>query len=198
MNATWLGERVAAPNVKLLTKNVILNKVAGTWGPNNTFRFPAQGGTGGIWIAVANTLEKEKTSFGTHATVIKVDANAKKVHLEDGQFSPENVRLKVRIFFQSFRGFAHSPSTGTVVKYGSLISTMAVDYLAQSMGDVKLQQMCKPLFYSSTNVIGIGIRGERPERIGDKCWVRCSPASFESLLTSPESLLKYSLPMLKC
>jgi hypothetical protein len=86
MNATWLGERVAAPNVRLLTKNVILNKVAETWGPNATFRFPAQGGTGGIWIAVASTLEKEKTYFGTHGTVIKVDADAKKVHLNDGQF----------------------------------------------------------------------------------------------------------------
>jgi len=37
-----------------------------------------------------------------------------------------------------------------VVNYGSLISTMAIDSLAQSMGDTQLQQMCKPLFYSST------------------------------------------------
>ena len=48
---------------------------------------------------------------------------------------------------------------------------MAIDSLAQSLGDGQLQQMCKPLFYSSTNVIGPGIRGQRPERIGDKCWV---------------------------
>lgn len=58
---------------------------------------------------------------------------------------------------------------------------MAVDDLARSMGDVKLQQMCKPLFYSSTNVIGIGIRGERPERIGDKCWVSCITFSTSNL-----------------
>ncbi|KAG8404823.1 hypothetical protein J3459_016637 [Metarhizium acridum] len=143
MNATWLGERVAAPNVKLLTSNAVLNKVAGPWGPNATFRFPARGGTGGIWIAVANTLDKKKTIFGEHATVTRVDAHAKNVYLKDG----------------------------TVVKYSSLISTMAVDHLAEAMGDVKLQQMCKPLFYSSTNVIGVGIRGKRPERIGDKCWL---------------------------
>jgi hypothetical protein len=86
MNATWLGERVAAPNVKLLTKNVILNKVARTWGPNATFRFPAHGGTGGIWIAVASTLDKKKTYFGAHGIVTKVDADAKKVHLKDGEF----------------------------------------------------------------------------------------------------------------
>lgn len=64
-------------------------------------------------------------------------------------------------------------TTGTVVNYRSLISTMSIDHLAESMGDTKLQQMCKPLFYSSTNVVGVGIRGERPSRIGDKCWV-CS------------------------
>ena len=58
-----------------------------------------------------------------------------------------------------------------MVNYGSLISTMAIDSLAQSMGDTQLQQMCKPLFYSSTNVIGVGVRGPRPGRIGDKCWV---------------------------
>lgn len=48
---------------------------------------------------------------------------------------------------------------------------MAVDHLAKTMNDDHLAQLCKPLFYSSTNVIGVGIRGERPERIGDKCWV---------------------------
>lgn len=51
---------------------------------------------------------------------------------------------------------------------------MAVDYLAEAMADTKLLQMCKPLFYSSTNVIGVGIRGKLPERIGYKCWV-CQP-----------------------
>lgn len=85
MNATWLGERVAAPNVKLLTENAVLGKVAGNWGPNATFRFPARGGTGGIWTAVAGTLDGGKTRFGSHAGVTKVDADAKRVHLQDGK-----------------------------------------------------------------------------------------------------------------
>lgn len=61
-------------------------------------------------------------------------------------------------------------SIGTTIKYGALISTMAVDQLAETMGDAKLQKSLKPLYYSSTNVIGVGIRGKRPDRIGDKCW----------------------------
>lgn len=59
-----------------------------------------------------------------------------------------------------------------------MISTMAVDDLARTMNDVKLQQMCEPLYYSTTNVVGIGIRGERPERIGDKCWVSSIDSSY--------------------
>ncbi|KAI4842717.1 FAD/NAD(P)-binding domain-containing protein, partial [Aureobasidium sp. EXF-8845] len=136
-------ERVAAPDLKTVTKNVILNKTAGNWGPNATFRFPAVGGTGGIWIAVADTLPKEKTMYGPHATVTKVDADAHTVSLKDG----------------------------TTIKYGKLVSTMSVDFLTKAMGNHDLHQLSLGLFYSSTHVIGVGIRGHRPERIGDKCWL---------------------------
>ena len=84
MNPTWLGERVAAPDVKLLMNNVIMDKVAGNWGPNALFRFPAHGGTGGIWIAVAKTLPSKNCRFGEHGAVTKVDADAKTAHLKDG------------------------------------------------------------------------------------------------------------------
>jgi hypothetical protein len=86
MNATWVGERVAAPNLKLLTNNVILNKVTGNWGPNVTFRFPARNGTGGIWTAVASTIAKENTRFGALGAVAKIDASTKQAYLEDGLF----------------------------------------------------------------------------------------------------------------
>ena len=143
MQCQWLGERVAAPDLKTVTKNVILQKTAGNWGPNATFRFPAHGGTGGIWIAVADTLPKQKTRFGEHGLVEKVDADKKRVQLKDG----------------------------TTIGYDKLISTMAVDALAEKMGDKELVSLSKELYFSSTHVIGVGIRGERPERIGDKCWV---------------------------
>lgn len=143
MQCQWLGERVAAPDLKAVTKNVILQKTAGNWGPNATFRFPAHGGTGAIWIAVAETLPKEKCRFGEAGQVTKIDAKSKTAFLEDGK----------------------------VVRYEKLITTMAVDALVEKMGDKELVGLSKGLFYSSTHVIGVGVRGERPERIGDKCWV---------------------------
>ncbi|KAM0247484.1 hypothetical protein ACHAQJ_009840 [Trichoderma viride] len=143
MQCQWLGERVAAPDVKTVTKNVILNKVAGNWGPNATFRFPARDGTGGIWIAVADTLPAEKKLFGNKGTVNKVDAKNKTVTMADG----------------------------TTIGYGKLVNTMAVDHLVEKIGDQDLITLSKGLYYSTTHVIGVGIRGERPERIGDKCWL---------------------------
>lgn len=143
MQCQWLGERVAAPDVKTAIRNAIFGKAAGNWGPNATFRFPARDGTGGIWIAVAETLPKENKRFGKQGEVSKVDATKKVVTLSDG----------------------------TTIGYQNLISTMAVDSLAEAIGSQELVSLSKGLFYSSTHVIGVGLRGERPERIGDKCWV---------------------------
>jgi len=143
MQCQWLGERVAAPDLKKVTTNVILQKTAGNWGPNATFRFPAHGGTGNIWIQVANTIPKDNCRFGAHGTVKRVDADNNTVHLEDG----------------------------TTIAYERLISTMAVDALVESMGNESLINLSKGLYYSTTHVVGVGVRGERPERIGDKCWL---------------------------
>ncbi|RKF71792.1 putative udp-galactopyranose mutase [Golovinomyces cichoracearum] len=143
MQCAWLGERVAAPDVKTCVRNVILNKSAGNWGPNATFRFPARNGTGGIWTAVAKTLPEHKKIFGKEGEVLEVSSE------------PHTVTLR----------------SGKIIKYKKLISTMAVDQLAKLMCEEDLIASSKRLFYSSTHVIGIGIRGERPERIGDKCWL---------------------------
>lgn len=143
MQCQWLGERVAAPNLKLVTRNTVLGKTAGNWGPNATFRFPAHGGTGNIWINVAKTLPQEKTRFGEHGNVQLVDAEGHRVLLADG----------------------------TTVNYRKLINTMSVDLLVETMRDPELVKLTQGLFYSTTHVIGVGVRGERPERIGDKCWL---------------------------
>jgi len=157
MQCEWLGERVAAPDVKTVVRNVLLNKVAGNWGPNATFRFPSRDGTGGIWSAVANTLPDEKKRFGPRNEVMKVDSKAKIVTLRDG----------------------------SIIKYGKLVSTMAVDRLVGIMGRPDLIQLSKGLFFSSTHVVGIGLRGGRPERIGDKCWVSKSYENPDSRRAAP-------------
>ena len=73
-------------------------------------------------------------------------------------------------------------SSGKTIGYKKLITTMAVDQLVEQMEDKELVSLSKGLFYSSTHVIGVGLRGARPERIGDKCWVSEEPTKHHSLL----------------
>ncbi|KAK4701241.1 hypothetical protein P7C70_g4995, partial [Phenoliferia sp. Uapishka_3] len=142
MQCEWLGERVAAPSLKLVVSNVLNKKTAGNWGPNATFRFPARDGTGGIWKAVSKTLPQEIFSFGK--TVTRIEGKKKIAHLSDG----------------------------TTVAYRSLVSTAALDEVTEIIDDAEnLRPTSRELIYSSTHVIGAGIRGVLPPRIGDKCWL---------------------------
>jgi protoporphyrinogen oxidase len=110
-------------------------------GPNATFRFPARDGTGGIWKAVARTLPKEHFTYNTTGT--KIEGKNRVAHLSDG----------------------------STVKYQTLISTMPLDEIVKIIPEAseKIVKTGSELIFSSTHVIGIGLRGVLPDRIGDKC-----------------------------
>jgi hypothetical protein len=58
------------------------NKTESGWGPNAVFRFPQEGGTGGIWKKVAKLLPKEKQRYGVKMTNIIPDQHL--VELSNG------------------------------------------------------------------------------------------------------------------
>jgi len=151
MQCGWLGERVAAPNLRTVVKNALTKETAGNWGPNATFKFPTHGGTGGIWAALAKTLPSKKFRDGEAGKVESIDVKDKVVEMGDGR------RLR----------------------YRNMISTLAVDHLLDRIevsGESEKTDLNKMrtaakegLVYSSTIILGLGIRGVRPDRIGDKC-----------------------------
>ena len=146
MQCQWLGERVAAPSLRTVVRNAVTKEPAPNWGPNATFRFPTHGGTGGIWTAVADMLPAKTMRMGDKAVVKSVDPAKKLVHFD----------------------------TGKTVKYEHLVSTMALDGLLDRLDAPKetvepLKKAAEGLVFSSTIVLGVGIRGVRPDRIGDKC-----------------------------
>jgi protoporphyrinogen oxidase len=73
MNTVWVGERVAVTDIKRVLHNLVHAKDEVSWGPNNTFRFPARGGTGAIWRACVERLPQERLRFNTTATNIDLD-----------------------------------------------------------------------------------------------------------------------------
>lgn len=151
MACKWLGERVAAPDLNTVIKNALTKTSAGNWGPNATFKFPAHGGTGGIWKSVAAKLQQDKLRFGEDYGIEEIDTEKKYVVLKGGKR----------------------------IGYESLVSTLSVDHLLpmlrveEAQRKEKIQVMTKSvekgLVYSNTIVLGLGIRGVLPPRIGDKC-----------------------------
>lgn len=146
MQCKWLGERVAAPSLRTVVRHAVTKESAPNWGPNATFRFPTHGGTGGIWTAVADMIPENSMRMGAKAVVERVDPVKKEVQFKNGK----------------------------TVRYKHLVSTMALDGLLERMElpAERLDPMrdaARGLVFSSTIVLGVGVRGERPSRIGDKC-----------------------------
>lgn len=130
MQCAWLGERVAAPSLKLVVKNTLYKKEAGNWGPNATFRFPAHGGTGGIWKAVAKCIPQER--FHLQRRLVRVEGKKRVAHFDDG----------------------------SKVQYRSMLSTMPLDTLCEIIDEAEsLRPVSSKLFFSSTHVVGFGFRG---------------------------------------
>jgi len=77
----WIGERVPVVDLERMITNVLLDKADVSWGPNNTFKYPRHGGTGGLFERVASTLQ-DRIRYGAQA--VEVDVKKKRVLLADG------------------------------------------------------------------------------------------------------------------
>ncbi|MGH7143041.1 MAG: protoporphyrinogen/coproporphyrinogen oxidase [Planctomycetota bacterium] len=141
LSLSWLGDRVAVPDVARIERNIATNTDDVSWGPNKTFRFPKRGGTGAIWRALAEQLPAENIRL--NADAVRLDLSARRLHLADG----ESI------------GFRH------------LISTLPLDRLAAMSGRAELIDAARGLVHSSTNLFGIGIAGSPPPAVASKCWM---------------------------
>jgi len=141
MDAAWIADRVSVPDPVRVVRNLALGTDDCAWGPNNKFRFPLHGGTGAIWNAMAEQLPKEKIVTGRDVTGIDVDKRA--------------IRF----------------SDGASQEYEALISTMPLDLFAKSTGRTGWIEAASELMYSSTYIVGIGLKGKAPEHLRTKCWM---------------------------
>jgi protoporphyrinogen oxidase len=149
MDWRWIGDRVAVADVARVKENLRLHRDDVSWGPNNRFRFPRHGGTGAVWQALARQLtqhespsQRSRLMYGAAAR--HIDTTSRHVALADGR---------------EFR-------------YEQLISTMPLDRLI-AMSDLArdLRPAARDLEYSSTHVIGVGLKGTAPATLAQKCWM---------------------------
>ncbi|RKY19597.1 MAG: amine oxidase [Planctomycetota bacterium] len=141
MNAHWIGDRVAVPDVARVERNVAERRDDVAWGPNSTFRYPKRGGTGAAWKGLADLLPDAITAPGS--TVVAVDLPGHRVRLQGGES----------------------------IGYKQLLSTMPLDLLARATGDAALIGHAEGLVSSSTHVIGLGLKGQMPEVLQGMAWI---------------------------
>ncbi|MCO4793867.1 MAG: FAD-dependent oxidoreductase [Bacteriovoracaceae bacterium] len=141
MNFSWIGERVSTIDIERIKKNIKENTDDVSWGPNNKFHFPKEGGTGAIWKAVAKKIPTDH--FQYNVSLEKVDSFKKEVTL----------------------------SNGSVIEYENLLSSIPLDKLCEKIDSKELYSTASKLKYSSTHVIGLGVEGKVSKELSDKCWM---------------------------
>jgi protoporphyrinogen oxidase len=142
LNVEWMGERVATVDVSRIRENIRLQRDDASWGPNSTFRFPLNGGTGAIWRAVRSLLPAGQMHF--NKKVVRVDSSRRQLELQNGDR----------------------------VDYDALISTLPLDTLLSMLvdGDA-LAPLASQFVYSSSHIIGVGLRGMPRDDMRTKCWI---------------------------
>ncbi|PIP95234.1 MAG: amine oxidase [Bdellovibrio sp. CG12_big_fil_rev_8_21_14_0_65_39_13] len=143
MNSSWVGERVSTIDIKRIEENIKLNRDDVSWGPNNMFRFPKSGGTGAIWKSLSKKIGFDK---------IRLNTAVKSIHAHEKTINTDN---------------------GNQIQYEHILSTMPLDNLTKKIIglDQKIVKEAADFKYSSTHIIGIGIKGKPHHELSTKCWM---------------------------
>jgi len=143
MGISWMGERVAIPDLQRIRKNIVDGRDDVSWGPNNRFRFPKRGGTGAIWRRVSELVAPTHLLY--ERRVARVHTGDRTVKLVDGR----------------------------TMRYDTLITSIPLDLLVESCDGLaaESQRAARELVHSSAHIVGVGLKGPMPAELGRKCWM---------------------------
>lgn len=134
MNKEWIGERVSTPPIDRVLGNVILDRDDAGWGPNNTFKYPRFGGTGGLFDRMQPYVQDQ---LRLSTPVRAVDISAQQVVLDDGSVVPYDILLNTTPL-DMFVKHAHGDVPDTVRDHASR------------------------LLHSSSCIVGVGVNQPSP------------------------------------
>jgi protoporphyrinogen oxidase len=132
MNKEWIGERVALPPLARVLGNVIMDKDDAGWGPNNTFKYPLYGGTGGLFERMQPYVQDQ---LRLNTPTMSVDTERKEVVLADGTRESYDVLL----------------TTIPMDKFVNMLDGQTPDAVREQAGRLR---------HSGSFVVGIGV--DRP------------------------------------
>ncbi|MBF0557413.1 MAG: FAD-dependent oxidoreductase [Nitrospirae bacterium] len=141
MSYDWIAERISPISIERIMRNVVMEQDDIGWGPNNRFKFPLYGGTGGFFNEFMPEV-KEKIHFRKKLTSIDIDA--KKVALNGSEADD----------YDSLINTAPIDLVTGMIKSGHTDTSSSVRAASQ-------------LKHNGIYVVGLGLR---KKMIGTKCW----------------------------
>lgn len=162
MSTEWVGERVASVNVARIKENIELNRDDVGWGPNATFRFPESGGTGSIYDAVWKMVPEAHKTLGEQCRVAKVCPAQKTLTLASGEVVVYDALVNTMPFDDLLRAIAAGIETD---------EKEAAAAAAAGLRPTRLREIADKMVYSSTHIIGIGVKGVPPPDMQTACWL---------------------------
>lgn len=82
MSKDWIAERVSVVDLARIERNIAAQRDDVSWGPNNTFLFPRQGGTGAIYEGIANRF---RDRIHLNHEMRSIDLELKQVKFANGR-----------------------------------------------------------------------------------------------------------------
>jgi protoporphyrinogen oxidase len=81
MSKDWIAERVSVIDLKRVLANVIHQRDDASWGPNNKFKYPLYGGTGGLYSRLQPYVSDH---LHLNRKVVEIDLETKTLRFADG------------------------------------------------------------------------------------------------------------------
>ena len=125
------------PDVSLrrILRNFVLGGDDLGWTADTRVTYPAEGGSGGIWTAVAAAIPAEKMLLGTRVVAVSLDEKTATL------------------------------SNGETIRWERMVSTMPLDTLLASIPDrPELSAKATQFVRARSRLFGFGIRGQMPAR----------------------------------
>ena len=140
MGTSWTGHRsgtrernVADLRIRQVLRNWITRRDLPSWTADTRVRYPAYGGSGAIWKAVASEIPSASKRFGVHVTA--VDTRQQQVHLSDR----------------------------SILRYEHLITSVPLDTLLELLIDQpELTRKAAQFRAARVQLFGFGVRGPMP------------------------------------
>lgn len=90
MSKEWIADRVSVVDLEGSLRSVLNATTDKAWGPNNAFKFPLRGGTGGLYEAFVPHV---KRNLRLNQRAVAIDSGRKVVTFEDGHDTTYDVLL---------------------------------------------------------------------------------------------------------